>query len=69
MDLNVNNLVSLEWSCRPNKYLFSVVLFQKNTKGGSAVNVYPNFNPSADAAALDKAITAKGMKDISCKKN
>ncbi|XP_038625866.1 annexin A1 [Tachyglossus aculeatus] len=38
----------------------------KTTKGskggyGSAVNTYPNFNPSADAAALDKAITAKGV--------
>ncbi|KAL8203271.1 UNVERIFIED_CONTAM: Annexin A1 [Gekko kuhli] len=35
--------------------------YVKNTKGGSAVNAYPNFNPSADAAALDKAITAKGV--------
>ncbi|XP_060093454.1 annexin A1 [Heteronotia binoei] len=35
--------------------------YVKNTKGGSAVSAYPNFNPSADAAALDKAITAKGV--------
>ncbi|XP_015268258.1 PREDICTED: annexin A1 [Gekko japonicus] len=35
--------------------------YVKSTKGGSAVNAYPNFNPSADAAALDKAITAKGV--------
>ncbi|XP_024066787.1 annexin A1 isoform X2 [Terrapene carolina triunguis] len=33
----------------------------KNSKGGSAVHTYPNFNPSSDAAALDKAITAKGV--------
>ncbi|XP_054842297.1 annexin A1 [Eublepharis macularius] len=35
--------------------------YVKNSKSGSAVNAYPNFNPSADAAALDKAITAKGV--------
>uniref|UniRef100_A0A8D2IVX4 Annexin n=1 Tax=Varanus komodoensis TaxID=61221 RepID=A0A8D2IVX4_VARKO len=33
----------------------------KNSKTGSAVHAYPSFNPSADAAALDKAITAKGV--------
>ncbi|XP_067424750.1 annexin A1 [Emydura macquarii macquarii] len=33
----------------------------KNSKGGSAVHTYPNFNPSSDVAALDKAITAKGV--------
>lgn len=33
----------------------------KNAKGGPAVHAYPNFNPSADAAALDKAITVKGV--------
>ncbi|XP_074850863.1 annexin A1 [Carettochelys insculpta] len=33
----------------------------KNSKGGSAVSTYPSFNPSSDAAALDKAITAKGV--------
>lgn len=33
----------------------------KNSKAGSAVQTYPNFNPSSDAAALDKAITAKGV--------
>lgn len=33
----------------------------KNSKGGSAVHAYPSFDPSADAVALNKAITAKGV--------
>ncbi|XP_063151204.1 annexin A1 [Candoia aspera] len=33
----------------------------KNSKGGSAVHAYPSFDPSADAAALNRAITAKGV--------
>ncbi|XP_061483908.1 annexin A1 [Rhineura floridana] len=35
--------------------------YVKNTKSGSAVNAYPGFNPSKDAAALDQAIMAKGV--------
>uniref|UniRef100_A0ACB8ESD1 Annexin A1 isoform p37 n=1 Tax=Sphaerodactylus townsendi TaxID=933632 RepID=A0ACB8ESD1_9SAUR len=33
----------------------------KSAKGGPAVHAYPNFNPSSDAAALDKAMTVKGV--------
>lgn len=33
----------------------------KTSKTGSAVHAYPSFDPSADAAALNKAITAKGV--------
>ncbi|KAH0628262.1 hypothetical protein JD844_009171 [Phrynosoma platyrhinos] len=33
--------------------------YVKNSKTGSAVQAYPSFNPSADAAALDQAINAK----------
>ncbi|XP_034266130.1 annexin A1 [Pantherophis guttatus] len=33
----------------------------KNSKTGSAVHAYPSFDPSADATALHKAITAKGV--------
>ncbi|OXB81724.1 UNVERIFIED_CONTAM: hypothetical protein H355_010285 [Colinus virginianus] len=33
----------------------------KNSKGGSAVHSYPNFDPSTDVSALDKAITVKGV--------
>ncbi|POI26051.1 hypothetical protein CIB84_010199, partial [Bambusicola thoracicus] len=33
----------------------------KSSKGGSAVHSYPNFDPSADVSALDKAITVKGV--------
>uniref|UniRef100_A0A7M4FUN4 Annexin n=2 Tax=Crocodylus porosus TaxID=8502 RepID=A0A7M4FUN4_CROPO len=33
----------------------------KHSKGGSAVYSYPNFNPSSDAAALDQAMTVKGV--------
>lgn len=35
--------------------------YVKNSKVGSAVQAYPSFNSSADAAALDQAITAKGV--------
>ncbi|XP_034955928.2 annexin A1 [Zootoca vivipara] len=35
--------------------------YVKNTKSGSAVHAYPSFDPSSDATALDKAITAKGV--------
>ncbi|XP_066470105.1 annexin A1 [Tiliqua scincoides] len=35
--------------------------YVKNSKTGSAVQTYPSFNPSADAAALDQAIKAKGV--------
>ncbi|NXF40160.1 ANX12 protein, partial [Nyctibius bracteatus] len=34
---------------------------QKSSKGGPGVQSYPNFNPSADVVALDKAITVKGV--------
>nr|XP_009503301.1 PREDICTED: annexin A1 [Phalacrocorax carbo] len=33
----------------------------KSSKGGSGVHSYPNFDPSADVAALEKAITVKGV--------
>uniref|UniRef100_A0A493TTS3 Annexin n=1 Tax=Anas platyrhynchos platyrhynchos TaxID=8840 RepID=A0A493TTS3_ANAPP len=33
----------------------------KSSKGGHSVQSYPNFDPSADVAALDKAITVKGV--------
>uniref|UniRef100_A0A8C6YVW6 Annexin n=1 Tax=Nothoprocta perdicaria TaxID=30464 RepID=A0A8C6YVW6_NOTPE len=33
----------------------------KSAKGGHPIQSYPNFDPSADAAALDKAITVKGV--------
>ncbi|XP_072453560.1 annexin A1 [Notamacropus eugenii] len=35
----------------------------KGSKGGPgpSVNTYPNFNPSSDVAALDKALTVKGV--------
>ncbi|KAL7988736.1 hypothetical protein Chor_007655 [Crotalus horridus] len=33
----------------------------KKSKTGSAVHAYPSFDPSADAVALNKAITAKGF--------
>ncbi|XP_064032616.1 annexin A1 [Pogoniulus pusillus] len=33
----------------------------KSSKGGPQVQTYPNFNPSADVVALDKAITVKGV--------
>uniref|UniRef100_U3FXH4 Annexin n=1 Tax=Micrurus fulvius TaxID=8637 RepID=U3FXH4_MICFL len=35
--------------------------YTKNSKTGSAVHAYPSFDPSADVAALNKAITAKGV--------
>ncbi|KAJ6669571.1 hypothetical protein lerEdw1_000120 [Lerista edwardsae] len=35
--------------------------YVKNSKSGSAVNAYPSFNPSNDAAALEQAIKAKGV--------
>uniref|UniRef100_A0A6B2F899 Annexin n=1 Tax=Bothriechis nubestris TaxID=1766655 RepID=A0A6B2F899_9SAUR len=37
----------------------------KKTKTGSAVHTYPSFDPSADAVALNKAITAKGVDEAS----
>lgn len=37
---------------------------QKSSKGGPGVQSYPNFNPSADVVALDKAITVKGKRNI-----
>nr|XP_003216524.1 PREDICTED: annexin A1 [Anolis carolinensis] len=48
--------------------------YVKNSKSGSAVHSYPSFNPSADAAALDQAINAKGVDeatiiDICTKRN
>ncbi|XP_042311214.1 annexin A1 [Sceloporus undulatus] len=48
--------------------------YVKNSKTGSAVHAYPSFNPSADAAALDQAINAKGVDeatiiDICTKRN
>ncbi|NWH82263.1 ANX12 protein, partial [Piaya cayana] len=33
----------------------------KSSKGRPGVHSYPNFDPSADVVALDKAITAKGV--------
>ncbi|NWR77869.1 ANX12 protein, partial [Centropus unirufus] len=33
----------------------------KSSKGGPGVQSYPNFDPSADVVALDKAITVKGV--------
>uniref|UniRef100_A0A8C3ER45 Annexin n=1 Tax=Corvus moneduloides TaxID=1196302 RepID=A0A8C3ER45_CORMO len=33
----------------------------KSSKGGHGVQSYPNFDPSADVAALDRAITVKGV--------
>lgn len=33
----------------------------KSSKGGSSVQSRPNFDPSADVSALDKAITVKGV--------
>ncbi|XP_044540079.1 annexin A1-like, partial [Gracilinanus agilis] len=35
----------------------------KGSKGGPgpSVNTYPNFNPASDVAALDKALTVKGV--------
>ncbi|XP_077200900.1 annexin A1 [Paroedura picta] len=35
--------------------------YVKNTKGGSALSPCPAFNPSADAEALEKAMTVKGV--------
>uniref|UniRef100_A0A8C5S3Z7 Annexin n=1 Tax=Laticauda laticaudata TaxID=8630 RepID=A0A8C5S3Z7_LATLA len=35
--------------------------YLKKSKTGSAVHAYPCFDPSADAVALNKAITAKGV--------
>uniref|UniRef100_A0A0K8S2G4 Annexin n=2 Tax=Crotalus TaxID=8728 RepID=A0A0K8S2G4_CROHD len=37
----------------------------KKSKTGSAVHAYPSFDPSADAVALNKAITAKGVDEAS----
>lgn len=45
-----------------NLFFFSPL--QKSSKGGPGVQSYPNFNPSADVVALDKAITVKGKRNI-----
>lgn len=43
-------------------FIYSFLLLQKSSKGGHSVQSYPNFDPSADVAALDKAITVKGKR-------
>lgn len=43
-----------------SNFYFFFFPVQKSSKGGHGVQSYPNFDPSADVVALDKAITVKG---------
>ncbi|NXS20581.1 ANX12 protein, partial [Mystacornis crossleyi] len=42
-------------------FFFFIFPLQKSSKGGHGVQSYPNFDPSADVVALDRAITVKGV--------
>ncbi|NXD46171.1 ANX12 protein, partial [Copsychus sechellarum] len=47
---------------------FLIFPLQKSAKGIHGVQSYPNFDPSADVVALDRAITVKGKRKEALKK-